>query len=225
MSSWISAALPAPLQSSDPTPGPAAARCGSAGRPPAPAPADMRTVLWTVGRGARAGRWGCSRGEGTTSRRGFKPVYIIYILETHKILVPLMKDTGCWDSLDKERDGPWNKLRYRSKTFDIEVTSSMSKYLRYLRYRVKKLWYRRVWTWDSISKFCFRYRSFWKIFDIAYTTSISKLVKFDIIVLWYRVLYSILVHFDIKVLNFDIEVLRYRSASISKCFDIGYDIQ
>jgi hypothetical protein len=41
-----SAALPAPL--ADPTPGPAAARCRSAGRPPAPAAADIRTVLWVV---------------------------------------------------------------------------------------------------------------------------------------------------------------------------------
>ena len=41
-----SAALPAPL--ADPTPGPAAARCRSAGRPPAPEAADIRTVLWAV---------------------------------------------------------------------------------------------------------------------------------------------------------------------------------
>jgi hypothetical protein len=35
--------------------------------------------------------------EGTTSRRGLKPVYIIHILETHKISesVACMKDTGC----------------------------------------------------------------------------------------------------------------------------------
>ena len=45
------AALPAPL--ADPTPGPAAARCRSAGRPPAPA-ADIRTVLWAVADTVRA---------------------------------------------------------------------------------------------------------------------------------------------------------------------------
>jgi hypothetical protein len=41
-----SAALPAPL--AEPTPGPAATRCRSAGRSPAPAAADIRTVLWAV---------------------------------------------------------------------------------------------------------------------------------------------------------------------------------
>ncbi len=156
----------------------------------------------------RAGSWSCSRGEGTTSRRGLKPVYIIYILKTHTISesVAWMKDTGWWDSLDKERDGPWNKLRYQSKTFYIEVTSLISKYLRYLRYSVKKLRYRSVWVWDTISKCWLQYRSFWKILDIAYTTSISKcfdigcyiqfqctsiskFLSLDIEVLWYRVRY------------------------------------
>ncbi len=47
-----SAALPAPL--ADPTPGPAAARCRSAGRPPAPAEVDIRTVLWAVADTVRA---------------------------------------------------------------------------------------------------------------------------------------------------------------------------
>jgi hypothetical protein len=41
-----SAALPALL--ADPTQGPAATRCRSAGLPPAPAEADIRTVLWAV---------------------------------------------------------------------------------------------------------------------------------------------------------------------------------
>ncbi len=52
---------------------------------------------------------------------------------------------GFCDSLDKESDRPWNKLWYWSKTFDIEVTSSISKYLRYLWYSVMKLWYQSVW--------------------------------------------------------------------------------
>jgi hypothetical protein len=47
-----SAALPAPL--ADPTRGPAATRCRSAGRPPAPAAADIRTVLWAVADTVRA---------------------------------------------------------------------------------------------------------------------------------------------------------------------------
>jgi hypothetical protein len=49
------------------------------------------------GHGAHAGSWSCNRGKGTTSRRGLKPVYIIHILETHKISesVAWMKDTGC----------------------------------------------------------------------------------------------------------------------------------
>jgi hypothetical protein len=46
-----SAALPASL--ADPTPRPAADRCRSAGRPPAPA-ADIRTVLWAVADTVRA---------------------------------------------------------------------------------------------------------------------------------------------------------------------------
>jgi hypothetical protein len=47
-----SAALPAPP--ADPVQGPAAARCRSAGRPPAPAAADVRTVLWAVADAVRA---------------------------------------------------------------------------------------------------------------------------------------------------------------------------
>ncbi len=47
-----SAALPAPL--AYPTPGPAAARCRRAGRPPAPAAADIGTVLWAVADTVRA---------------------------------------------------------------------------------------------------------------------------------------------------------------------------
>ncbi len=49
-----SAALPAPL--ADPTQGPAAALCRSAGRPPAPAAADsdIRTVLRAVADAVRA---------------------------------------------------------------------------------------------------------------------------------------------------------------------------
>ncbi len=46
------AALPAPL--ADPTQGPAVTSCRSAGRPPAPAAADIRIVLWAVADTVRA---------------------------------------------------------------------------------------------------------------------------------------------------------------------------
>ncbi len=92
-----------------------------------------------------------------------------------------------------------NKLRYRSYIFVIEVfeVPSISCEETWilkcvdLRFNIKIL--------SSISKFL-------KIFDIAYTTSILKLVHFDIEVLRYRVLYSILVHFNVEVLNFDVEL-------------------
>jgi hypothetical protein len=87
-SKW--AALPSPL--ADPTPGPAAARCRSAGRPPAPGAADMRTGLWAVADVVRAL---AALAAGAASRRGLKPVYVIYILETHEISVAWMKDTVC----------------------------------------------------------------------------------------------------------------------------------
>ncbi len=130
--------------------------------------------------------------------------------------------------------------------FAIEVTSSISKFLRYLQYSVKKLWYRSMWVWDTISKCWLRYRSFWKVFDIAYTTSIlkcfdigcdiqfqctsiSKFLSFDIEELLYRVRYSIkmLRYWSIQIsiskyIHFDIEALRFwhpiskHAASISK---------
>jgi hypothetical protein len=75
------------------------------------APARVLQLCAAVQRPRGGGKWdwcadggqrrrflgSCSRVEGTTGRRGLKPVYIIYILETHKISesVAWMKDTGC----------------------------------------------------------------------------------------------------------------------------------
>ncbi len=78
-----------------------------------------------------------------------------------------------------------------------------------------------MWVWDTISKCWLWYWSFWKVFDITYTTSISKCFDIGCDIQFQCTSISKLLSFrvDIEVLRYrvqySIKVLRYRSIQIS----------